>query len=267
MTESTQNLQVGDRSIRVAVREGSADRPPLVLCNGIGARLALLQPFVDALDSEIGVIRFDVPGVGRSSAPGMPYTFASVARLLGEVLDELGVDQVDVLGFSWGGGLAQQFALQNPRRCRRLVLVSTTTGSLMVPASPPALLEMAAALRDREPGYASRIAATLYGGRLRDEPRLARRYVFGHFPRANDAGYLMQVLAAACWTSLPALPLIRQKTLILAGDDDPIIPVVNARIMHALLPNAELDVFADGHLGLITGARELAPRVAEFLDD
>ena len=66
-------------------------------------------------------------------------------------------------------------------------------------------------------------------------------------------------------TSLPALPLIRQPVLILAGDDDPLIPLVNARMMARLLPHAELEVYADGHLGLVTMADFLGPRVSRFL--
>ena len=53
--------------------------------------------------------------------------------------------------------------------------------------------------------------------------------------------------------------------MILAGNDDPIIPLVNARILHALLPNASLHVFDDGHLGLLTSAEELGPIVSRFL--
>jgi len=61
------------------------------------------------------------------------------------------------------------------------------------------------------------------------------------------------------------LRLIRQPTLILAGDDDPIIPLANARLMAALLPDARLHVYPDGHLGLLTMAAELAPVVSDFL--
>jgi hypothetical protein len=73
------------------------------------------------------------------------------------------------------------------------------------------------------------------------------------------------LLASIGWTSLPWLPLIQQPTLILAGDDDPIVPLVNARIMRRLIPDARLEVFKGGHLGLLVQARELAPLVAQFL--
>ena len=78
-------------------------------------------------------------------------------------------------------------------------------------------------------------------------------------------GYLYQLAAAAGWTSVPFLPLLRQRTLILSGDDDPIIPLANARLMHRLIPNSRLHVFHGGHLGLVTEAAELAPVVDGFL--
>ena len=263
MTESVRDLTVWGRRLRVATRPGVGR--PLLLCNGIGAGLALLQPFVDALDPKIPVVRFDVPGVGGSALPRLPYTFASLAALLGHVLDELGIGEVDVLGISWGGGLAQQFAFQNPRRCRRLVLVSTSTGWTMIPAHPRVLSKMVTPQRYRDPDYAVAIAASVYGGRMRDEPELVRDLLHGRSPFGSRRGYALQLAGALGWTSLPFLPLIRQPTLVLVGDDDPVIPTANARIMARLLAHADLHVYPDGHLGLITIADELAPRIAEFL--
>jgi poly(3-hydroxyalkanoate) depolymerase len=256
-------VRVGGRRVRVAVRGGTDT--PLVLFNGIGASLDLLQPFVDAVDPAIPVVRLDVPGVGGSDLPRWPYTFASLARLVGRVLDQLGYDRVDVLGISWGGGLAQQFALQNPRRCRRLVLVSTATGWMMVPGHPRVLSRMATPRRYRDPEYAASIAGSIYGGSLRRQPELVRTLLDGHEPEASRAGYLLQLGAGTGWASLPFLPWIRQPTLLLAGDDDPIIPLINARMMHKLMPHSDLRVFPDGHLGLITRAEELGPLVSEFL--
>jgi pimeloyl-ACP methyl ester carboxylesterase len=66
------------------------------------------QRFVDELDSGIEFIRFDVPGTGGSPTPTMPYCFSMLCCLIVQVLDQLGYKQVDVLGISWGGGLAQQ---------------------------------------------------------------------------------------------------------------------------------------------------------------
>ena len=258
-------VRILGHDVRVAVRPGTAPGPPLVLCNGIGASLDLLQPFIDQVDPRIEVVRFDVPGVGGSPAPRLPYNFAMLACFVGRLLDELGYDRFDALGISWGGGLAQQLAFQYPRRCRRLVLVSTGTGMLMVPARLSVLSKMITPRRYRDPTYAGAITPELYGGRMRLRPDEVRRVMYEHERPGARTGYFLQLLAGVGWSSLPALPLIRQPTLILAGDDDPIIPLVNARIMHALLPNASLHVFDDGHLGLLTSADELAPLVSRFL--
>src|SRR4029079_241020 len=168
------------------------------------------------------VVTFDVPGAGGSPAPRLPYNFPMLASFLVRLLHQLGYSQVEILGISWGGGLAQQVAFQHRRRCRRLVLVSTATGSLMVPANPFVLAKMVPPRRYRAPDYARSIAAELYGGRLRAEPDLARTLLHAHSRVGSRCGYLLQLLAGAGWTSLPALRFVRQPTLILAGSDDPI---------------------------------------------
>jgi poly(3-hydroxyalkanoate) depolymerase len=258
-------LRTGGRSMRVSVREGTPGWPPLLLCNGIGVSLELLQPFVDALDPRRTVIRFDMPGVGGSPAPVVPYHLATSGSLLSGLLDELGYRQADVLGISWGGALAQQFALSRPDRVRRLVLVATGPGSLMVPGNPAVLLRMLTPRRHRDPGYAARIAGELYGGSARKDPGVARDLLHATTRLGPQRGYYYQLLAALGWTSLPRLPMLRTPTLILAGDDDPIIPVVNARIMHWLIPGSQLHVYHGGHLELAAKADRIAPVVEAFL--
>jgi len=265
MNPRVRRVTVLGHQVRVSVRPGTGPGPPLVICNGIGASLDLLDPFVDAVDPRIEVVRFDVPGTGGSPTPRLPYNFPILACLLVRLLDQLGYDQFDVLGISWGGGLAQQVAFQHPRRCRRLVLVSTATGALMIPANPWVLGKMVTPRRYRDPDYATSVAAQLYGGRLRAEPDLARTLLHQHSRIGSPWGYLLQLLAGAGWTSLPALPFLRQPTLILAGSDDPIIPLANARIMARLLPDATLHIYDDGHLGLLTQAHQLAPLITDFL--
>jgi poly(3-hydroxyalkanoate) depolymerase len=259
-------LKIGGRTIRVSVREGAPAWAPLLLCNGIGASLELFQPFVDALDPRRGVIRFDMPGVGGSPAPVVPYHLATLPSLLAGLLDQLGHEQADVLGISWGGGLAQQFAVSRPDRVRRLVLVATGPGALMVPANPRILLRMLTPRRHRDPGYAARIAGELYGGSARKNPGVARDLLHATTRLGPARGYYYQLIASAGWTSLPWLPRMRPPTLILAGDDDPIIPLVNARIMHRLIAQSQLHIYHGGHLELAADAGRIAPVVEAFLD-
>jgi poly(3-hydroxyalkanoate) depolymerase len=260
-------LTIGGRQIRVSVRDGSAGWTPLLLCNGIGASLELLQPFVDALDPRRPVIRFDMPGVGGSPAPVLPYHLLTSAALLAGLLDQLGYPQADVLGISWGGALAQQFALSRPGRVRRLVLVATGPGVVMVPARPWVLLRMLTPRRHRDPAYAASIAGEIYGGSARTDPAMARDLLHATTRLGPARGYFYQLLACAGWTSLPRLARLRPPALILAGDDDPIIPLVNARIMQRLIPRSELHVYAGGHLELAAHPERIVPVLEEFLAD
>ena len=108
-TGEVRSIAVGGQQLRVAVRRGRRGRVPLLLINGIGASLDLLQPFVDELDPSVEVIRFDVPGVGGSALPVVPYRFTGLCRMISGMLSELGYDSVNVLGISWGGGVAQHW--------------------------------------------------------------------------------------------------------------------------------------------------------------
>src|SRR5262245_64480164 len=121
-------IDVGGQRLRIALQGGGGAGYPLLLLNGLGANLELFQPFIDQLDAGIETIRVDLPGAGESPAPPVPLRFRGLARLVARMLDQLSYGRVDVLGVSWGGALAQQFAHEYGDRCRRLVLVSTGTG-------------------------------------------------------------------------------------------------------------------------------------------
>jgi len=114
-------------------------------------------------------------------------------------------------------------------------------------------------------GYLERIAADIYGGSARDNAEQIAAMMNNGNRVGPSVGYLYQLLAGTGWTSLPLLPRLRQPTLIVAGDDDPIIPLANARLLHRLIPNSRLHVYHGGHLALATEATELAPVIDAFL--
>ncbi len=261
-------LRVGPQWLRVAIRPlpaGAPAAPPLLLFNGIGANLELAGPLIGCLDN-VETLIFDLPGAGMSPPPKRPYRLFTMARLARRLLDQLSYGAVDVMGVSWGGGLAQQFAIQYPRRVRRLVLAATTMGgATMLPGHPRVLLKMVNPRRYRESGYMQRIAPELYGGSLRDDPQAIRIFT-DHARAGHPRGYRYQLLAMVGWTSLPFLWRIRHPTLVLAGDDDPLVPLINARAHAWLLPNARLHVLRDGHLFMLTRAAETAALIADFLD-
>jgi poly(3-hydroxyalkanoate) depolymerase len=269
-TAEVRTVTIGRQPVRVAIRPGQNEpgqppRVPLLLINGIGAHLELLEPFVRELDPALEVVRFDPPGIGGSPRPGRPYWFSGLCRLIARLLTELGYDEVDVLGISWGGGVAQHFARFQGSRCRRLVLVATATGTMMLPARPSVLVRMMTPRRYVDHEYLQRIAGDIYGGLARIDTAEIAAAMHRHNGAGLSRGYLYQLAASAGWTSVPFLRQLRQPTLILAGDDDPIIPLANARLMKLLIPKSRLHVYHGGHLALVTEAAELAPVVDAFL--
>lgn len=257
-------IDLDGQTLRVATWQGSDASPPLLIFNGIGANLELVEPFVAALD-DVSVIIFDVPGVGGSPAPLVPYRFSTLSVLADKLLTRLGHDgEVDVLGVSWGGALAQQFARLYPRRCRRLVLAATSPGVLMVPGKLSVLSKMIGPRRYTDPAYLQEVGADIYGGAYRRDPSLLKAHS-RHIQPPRGRGYLYQLLAASGWTSLPWLGSLRQPTLVMHGSDDPIVPLTNARILAARIRNATLYVIDDGHLFLISRANDVAPVVRRFL--
>ena len=169
------------------------------------------------------------------------------------------------MGVSWGGGLAQQFAIQYPKRVRRLVLAATAMGgATMLPGHPRVLLKMVSPQRYRDKGYMKRVAPELYGGDLRNHPEAIKLFT-DHARGGHPTGYRYQMLAMLGWTSLPWLWRIRHPTLVLAGSDDPLVPLINARLHAWLLHDARLHVLDDGHLFLLTRAQETASVLANFL--
>lgn len=258
-------IDVGGQTLRVGIKAGARDKPPLLMFNGIGANLELAEPFFEALTDTEAVI-FDVPGIGGSPAPTLPYRPSTMAQLAHDLVMQLGYDRVDVSGVSWGGGLAQQFAFQFPKVCRRLVLVSTSAGMIMLPGAPNVLAKMASPQRYTDRGYMKSIAAEIYGGAFRKDPHLIDRHAAA-MRGSSQYGYALQLLAMLGWTSVPWLWMLQQPTLILSGTDDPLIPVINARLLATLIPKARLELIDDGHLFVVTDPARSAAMVEAFLNE
>lgn len=263
-SSSTRRVAVEGLRLRVSVRGRGR---PLLLIMGLGGNIEMWEPLVDEL-SDFKTIAFDAPGTGESDTPGCPVSIKGLARITAGLLDELDLGRVDVLGVSYGGAIAQELAYRHADRVRRLVLAATSYGVGSVPGRPAALAMLATPYRYYSRAHLRAIAPRLYGGRIAKEPQLLDRHAYsrlGHAPSLK--GYLWQLAAIAGWSSLPYLHRIRAPALVLTGDDDPIIRVVNARILAGLMPNARLHIMRGaGHLFLIDEARVSAQLIREFLD-
>jgi poly(3-hydroxyalkanoate) depolymerase len=230
------------RTLRVArwraASKGRSVQLPILFFNGIGANIEAVAPMAELLDDR-DFITFDMPGIGGSPDPVVPYNAIMMARIASLLLEKFKVPVADVVGVSWGGAMAQQFALQNGAQVNKLILMATSAGMLMVPGNPAALMKMADPRRYIDPEFMNKHFKTLYGGA--DDGK------GGHISRItppSKTGYFYQLMAMMGWTSAPFLPFMKKETLIMMGGDDQIVPLANGKFLNMLIPNSELHVIA-----------------------
>jgi poly(3-hydroxyalkanoate) depolymerase len=193
-------VRVEGQGLWVSVKPGAKHRPPLLLFNGVGANVELAEAFMREM-GDVETVIFDIPGVGGSALPKLPYRPSTVARWAAGLMRHLGYDKIDVAGVSWGGGIAQQFTHQYPQVCRRLILAATSPEVNMVPGKLSVLSKMASPRRYIDLDYLHSIAAEIYGGNLREDPSLIREHA-ENMKGTSNTGYLYQLLALVGWTRL-----------------------------------------------------------------
>ena len=259
--------QVGGRTLRTAAwrLDMPSDHLPVLFFNGIGANIEAVAPLAAAMP-ERGFIMFDMPGTGESPDPLIPYNPFTMSWTASQLLDRYGLDEVDVMGVSWGGAMAQHFALQHPGRTRRLTLIATTPGMVMVPGNPAAFTKMADPRRYVDPEFMAKHFKTLYGGLTATAGEDHKSSHISRLKPPSPRGYMYQLMCMLGWTSLPALPFMSKETLIMMGEDDQIVPLINGKILKAMIPNSRLMTFeGGGHLFLLTHADESVAAIREFL--
>ncbi len=258
---------IDGRRLRVAHWKAGKSRKsgnhlPLLFFNGIGANIEAMAPLAEMLDDR-DVITFDMPGVGGSPDPVVPYNALMMARIASLLLEKYELQLVDVMGVSWGGAMAQQFALQYGKQVNRVILAATTAGMLMIPGNPAALIKMADPRRYIDPSFMKKHFSTLYGGATNGSDDHVSRIT-----PPSKTGYFYQLMAMMGWTSAPFLPFLRKPTLIMMGDDDQIVPIINGRFLNMLIPDSQLvEIKGGGHLFMLSHAEETIAAMRVFLGE
>ena len=263
-TASQSDAVVSADGIEFFVRERGEGRP-VVIINGLGGLAEMLEPIEKRLSRSARTIAIELPGGGRSPTPRRPLSIAALGRVTNVLLAELGLDNVDVVGFSLGGIVAQQLAHEAPARIRRMALVGTACGWGSAPGSPEALALMAMPLRFHSRTLYER-TATLLGP--------ADRELMLRLPALADArlehpppllGYAYQLTAGALWSSLTWLSSVQVPTLVLSGAEDRLVPAANAVQLARLLPQSRLHIIpGEGHLFVCDPKSASLPLLADF---
>lgn len=255
---------VGGRTLRVARWrwDMESEHLPVLFFNGIGANIEAVAPLAEAL-TERPFIMFDMPGVGGSPEPLVPYNTFTMSWTAKELLKRFNCERADVMGISWGGAMAQHFTLQHPDYVRRLILCATSAGMVMIPGNPAALTKMINPRRYVDAGFMEEHFRTLYGGLTGGKAEHIKRLI-----PPTPRGYVYQLLAMLGWTSVPALPFLKQEVLIMMGDEDQIVPLANGKILETLIPHSRLEIFEQGgHLFMLTHREQTLSSIRGFLDE
>jgi pimeloyl-ACP methyl ester carboxylesterase len=249
----------------VLVRDVGSGRP-ILLVNGLGAHTAMWSTLESRLQG-FRVISFDAPGAGRSPSPRLPMSLKRLARLATHVLDHFEVDRADVLGYSMGGMIVQQLCAEVPERVRRVVLVATSPGVGGFHGNIVAMLNLVVPARYLSPHLYRLTIGSMVGGRARNDPEWIGRHTALRMRYAPTiGGYMRQLAALTGWSSLPLLSTIPHPVLVIAGDDDPLTPILNSMLITNRIQNARLQILeGEGHLMLMDEDSLAHPTIRQFL--
>ena len=242
---------------------------PVVLIPGFAAGRWIWFKQTAELSRQFRVILFDPRGVSASDKPEGSQTIGLLADDVAHLLDAIGIDSAHIVGASFGGFVAQEFALKYPGMTRKLVLCCTSFGGPrhVVPA-PETLMALASTkgLNTEE-----RMRENLL---LAFTPEYVRTQVAEvdhvvHLRATNEVPehiYSTQLQAAMSFNTESRLGQIAAPTLVLSGDADVIVPVQNSRNLAARIPGARLQIVAGGsHTFFIEQAAEFNRIITDFL--
>lgn len=259
------------------VRAGPRGGTPVVFLHGVPTSAYVYREVVRALHEDFDCIAFDWPGFGMSDKPrGLDLSHHARAEHLKALLDELGLQKVNLVVHDIGGPAGLLFAVKHPERVERLVLLNTTVFKSHYRPPLPALTQLVPVLRDLSRPLFQKPAFEFFFkyGCARPE-RLRPDVVESHWrlaARENGARHIFDT-----WAQFPDgsasieriradMPRFEKPVLVLFGADDPYLPPPNAERFAKTFPNAELQLLANaGHFLQEDAPEEVADRLARFL--
>lgn len=252
--------------------EHAGTGPPLLFIGGSGGDLRQKPNALDGpLTADFDVLAFDQRGLGRSSRPDIPYAMADYAEDVAGLLDAAGWGACGVVGVSFGGMVALEFAVRHPERVSRMVLCCTSSGGAggasyplhelqQLPAAERAITSIE--LGDTRFDAAWREANPDAFTRILDMERASESVGDDEAGRAQ--GFRRQLEARAAHDVWDRLPSLEMPVLVCGGRYDGIAPPANQDALERQIPNATLEMFEGGHVFMVQD-RAAFPRIIEFL--
>lgn len=256
------------KDLKVRIRRRPEAGTPLLLINGLGACLEAWEPLTKRLPGR-DIIAVDHPGTGLSSPPNYIFSMYENAEFYMEALDAVGVEKANVLGFSFGGTIAQEIAHSFPERVESLILCGTNAGTGSFPADPFTIMCAANPLRYIVPTIREMMAPFVYRGRVGRNPQLFETELQGWYAhRTTMLGVGAQIGTMMMgWSSMPWLASLDVPTLVLGAEEDPLAPPANSELIASIVPGAECHIYDEaGHLFLFDQPGPASQHISDFLD-
>ena len=233
--------------------ETTGDGPRVLFFNGSGATLRTSRPIIDALAAHCTVLAHDQRGLGETSVPDGPYTMQQYAHDGAALLDHVGWDTCAVVGISFGGMVAQEFAVTFPQRVERLVLMCTSAGGDAGSSYPlHELASLDAGARDTRITELtdSRWTADWLAAHPLDAAIVAMRRNQAGVAKSPEAlrGERLQLQARIGHDVADRLGNVTAPTFVTAGRYDGIAPPANSEEIARRIPDATLKLYEGGHL-------------------
>lgn len=243
--------------------------PRVLFFNGSGATLATSAPLIKAVAKNCEVLAHDQRGLGKTSVPSGPYTMAQYAADGAALLDHVGWDTCMVVGISFGGMVAQEFAVTWPERVERLVLLCTSAGGDAGSSYP--LHELSSLSTDERTARSLLISDRRYTPEwLAENPfdaemvRLRYEAAAVEKPELVLKGERLQLEARMHHNTADRLHRITCPTFVTAGSYDDLAPVENSEEIVRRLPDATLSIYEGGHM-FTAQDRQAILDIREFL--
>jgi 3-oxoadipate enol-lactonase len=220
----------------------------VLLIMGLGWHSNMWHRTRPALAANYRTVVLDNRGAGRSDVPPGPYPIATMAADAAAVLDAAGIESAHLLGASMGGMIAQEFALQYPKRVRSLILACTAPGGPHTVQAEPEAIQL---LFRREGNPRERAEAAvpfIYDAATPREQIDQDLAILGEW-YPSPAGYMSQLQGILAWEAYSRLPELRTPTLVLHGVNDRLIPPANADLIAGRIPGSRVVKLASaGHI-------------------
>ncbi|HVR22375.1 MAG TPA: alpha/beta fold hydrolase [Candidatus Polarisedimenticolia bacterium] len=241
---------------------------PVLLIMGLGYTSDVWYRIRPALAAHYRTIALDNRGVGRSDLPPGPYPIAVMASDAAAVLDAAGIESCHLFGLSMGGMIAQEFALQYPKRVLSLILGCTAAGGSTAVRAEPEAAQMLMTRAKMSPEQAAEAPvpfiydSTTPRERIDEDIAIRRPW----FPRPE--AYTAQLQGILAWEAYSRLSGIAAPTLVIHGESDRLVPPGNAKLIAERIPGAKLVMIPHASHLFLTDQTEVSRHtILRFLNE